>query len=123
MGLSDLEKQPPRILVIGPENSGKTTACKITANYAVRARQRWSPILVNLDPGEVYKISQHNAGAAHFAHHIGRMDSTRNNICLSCKCAYSNLNTSKSIGFFSDIRTDSFNIIGTSAIGILVRPC
>ncbi|KAF8511121.1 Pre-mRNA cleavage complex II protein Clp1-domain-containing protein [Hysterangium stoloniferum] len=51
-GLSESEKQPPRILVIGPENSGKTTACKIIANYAVRAGQRWSPILVNLDSGE-----------------------------------------------------------------------
>jgi polyribonucleotide 5'-hydroxyl-kinase len=45
---------PPRVLVVGPENSGKTTACKIIANYAVRAGQRWSPILVNLDPGEVH---------------------------------------------------------------------
>ncbi|KAF8590063.1 Clp1-domain-containing protein [Ramaria rubella] len=51
-GSIEANSHPPRILVIGPENSGKTTACKIIANYAVRAGQRWSPILVNLDPGE-----------------------------------------------------------------------
>lgn len=48
---------PPRVLVIGPENSGKTTACKIIANYTVRSGQGWSPILVNLDPGEVRFIN------------------------------------------------------------------
>ncbi|KAF9077161.1 hypothetical protein BDP27DRAFT_1379573 [Rhodocollybia butyracea] len=34
---------PPRIMVLGPENSGKTTICKTFG---------WSPILVNLDPNE-----------------------------------------------------------------------
>lgn len=53
--LTDAEKQPPRILIIGPENSGKTTVCKILANYATRTGQRWSPMLVNLDPNEVTK--------------------------------------------------------------------
>ena len=53
-GSAEPRNHPPRVLVLGPENSGKTTACKIMANYAVRAGQRWSPILVNLDPGEVY---------------------------------------------------------------------
>jgi len=51
--LTEAEKQPPRVLIVGPENSGKTTACKILANYAVRAGQGWIPMLVNLDPGEV----------------------------------------------------------------------
>ncbi|KAF8463804.1 Pre-mRNA cleavage complex II protein Clp1-domain-containing protein [Gautieria morchelliformis] len=51
-GTVEGENHPPRVLVIGPENSGKTTCCKIIANYAVRAGQGWSPILVNLDPGE-----------------------------------------------------------------------
>lgn len=48
------DNHPPRVLVVGPENSGKTTACKILTNYTVRAGQGWSPILVNLDPGEVW---------------------------------------------------------------------
>ncbi|KAG5653694.1 Cleavage polyadenylation factor subunit clp1 [Sphagnurus paluster] len=44
--------EPPRVLVLGPENSGKTTVCKILVNYAVRAGQGWSPLLVNVDPSE-----------------------------------------------------------------------
>ncbi|KAJ7157002.1 Pre-mRNA cleavage complex II protein Clp1-domain-containing protein [Mycena crocata] len=43
---------PPRVLVLGPENSGKTTVCKILINYAVRAGQGWSPLLINTDPAE-----------------------------------------------------------------------
>lgn len=44
---------PPRVLILGPENAGKTSACKILANYAVRAGQGWSPMFVNVDPSEV----------------------------------------------------------------------
>ncbi|EGO21102.1 hypothetical protein SERLADRAFT_372905 [Serpula lacrymans var. lacrymans S7.9] len=43
---------PPRVLVLGPENSGKTSVCKILTNYAVRAGQNWSPLLVSVDPSE-----------------------------------------------------------------------
>ncbi|KAJ6502225.1 Pre-mRNA cleavage complex II protein Clp1-domain-containing protein [Mycena sanguinolenta] len=43
---------PPRVLVLGPENSGKTTICKLLINYAVRAGQGWSPLLINTDPAE-----------------------------------------------------------------------
>jgi len=46
---------PPRVLVLGPEHSGKTTVCKILTNYAVRAGQGWSPFLVNIDPSEVLR--------------------------------------------------------------------
>ncbi|THH28918.1 hypothetical protein EUX98_g5271 [Antrodiella citrinella] len=42
----------PRVLVIGPENSGKTTVSKLLINYATRAGQDWSPMLVNVDPSE-----------------------------------------------------------------------
>ncbi|KAI1783997.1 hypothetical protein LXA43DRAFT_1044507 [Ganoderma leucocontextum] len=41
---------PPRVLVLGPENSGKTSVCKILANYAVSAGQDWMPTYVNVDP-------------------------------------------------------------------------
>lgn len=48
---------PPLILALGPENSGKTSLCKTLINYAVRGepgeRGDWSPILVNVDPGDV----------------------------------------------------------------------
>jgi polyribonucleotide 5'-hydroxyl-kinase len=50
---SEVNAEPPRILVLGPENSGKTTVCKILTNYAVRAGQGWSPLLVNVDTSEV----------------------------------------------------------------------
>lgn len=43
---------PPHILILGPENAGKTTLCKILSNYAVRAGQDWTPMYVNLDPSE-----------------------------------------------------------------------
>ncbi|KAG7092739.1 Cleavage polyadenylation factor subunit clp1 [Marasmius oreades] len=49
---TDAPAEPPRVLVLGPENAGKTTLCKILINYAVRAGQAWSPLLVNVDPGE-----------------------------------------------------------------------
>ncbi|KAH8106888.1 Pre-mRNA cleavage complex II protein Clp1-domain-containing protein [Cristinia sonorae] len=42
----------PRVLILGPENSGKTTITKILVNYATRAGQDWCPMLVNVDPGE-----------------------------------------------------------------------
>ncbi|KAI0723768.1 Pre-mRNA cleavage complex II protein Clp1-domain-containing protein [Cerioporus squamosus] len=43
---------PPRVLVLGPENSGKTSVCKILTNYTVRTGQDWRPVLVNVDPSE-----------------------------------------------------------------------
>ncbi|KAF8320602.1 uncharacterized protein EI90DRAFT_2606309 [Cantharellus anzutake] len=43
---------PPRVLVVGPENSGKTTAAKVLLNYAVRSPAEWQPILVNLDTSD-----------------------------------------------------------------------
>ncbi|KDN51048.1 hypothetical protein RSAG8_00677, partial [Rhizoctonia solani AG-8 WAC10335] len=46
------KSRPPRVLVLGPENSGKTSACKIWCNYAVRGRS-WCPTLVNLDVSDV----------------------------------------------------------------------
>ena len=44
---------PPRVLVLGPENAGKTTVCKILVNYATGANQGWTPVLVNVDPAAV----------------------------------------------------------------------
>jgi polyribonucleotide 5'-hydroxyl-kinase len=40
----------PRIMVIGPENAGKTSLVKLLAAYATRAGRQ--PIVVNLDPKE-----------------------------------------------------------------------
>ncbi|CAE6397656.1 unnamed protein product, partial [Rhizoctonia solani] len=46
--LETAKSRPPRVLVLGPENSGKTSACKIWCNYAIRGRS-WCPTLINLD--------------------------------------------------------------------------
>ncbi|KZS88377.1 Clp1-domain-containing protein [Sistotremastrum niveocremeum HHB9708] len=51
-GIENLPPGPPRVLVLGPENYGKTTACKILTNYAVRTEAGWNPMLVNLDTSE-----------------------------------------------------------------------
>ena len=40
----------PRVLVVGPENAGKTTMAKILASYA--ARTGYQPVVVNTDPKE-----------------------------------------------------------------------
>lgn len=45
--------EPPRVLILGPENSGKTTVSKILVNYATRAGQDWCPMLINVDPKQV----------------------------------------------------------------------
>lgn len=45
--------EPPRVMFIGPESSGKTTSCKTLANYAVRVPAGWTPLYINLDPSDV----------------------------------------------------------------------
>ena len=40
----------PRVLVVGPENAGKTTLVKMLAAYATRSGRE--PVVVNLDPKE-----------------------------------------------------------------------
>ncbi len=40
----------PRVMVVGPNNSGKTSLVKILAGYAVRMGR--SPVVVNTDPAE-----------------------------------------------------------------------
>ncbi|KAJ2934943.1 hypothetical protein H1R20_g2179, partial [Candolleomyces eurysporus] len=44
--------EAPRVLILGPENAGKTTVAKILTNYAVRGGQIWTPLLANVDPSE-----------------------------------------------------------------------
>lgn len=46
-------QDPPRVLILGPDDSGKTSLAKILVNYAVRAGQNWTPFLANVDPSEV----------------------------------------------------------------------
>ena len=42
--------QGPRVMIIGPENAGKTSLVKILIAYAVRQGRK--PAVVNLDPKE-----------------------------------------------------------------------
>lgn len=51
--MEEVGYDPPRVLVIGPEHSGKSTACKILTNYAVRGMSACTPLYINLDPNEV----------------------------------------------------------------------
>ena len=44
------EKEGPRVLVVGPDNAGKTSLVKILTGYAVKAERQ--PIVVNLDSRE-----------------------------------------------------------------------
>lgn len=46
---ASIEGGPPHVLILGAENSGKTTLCKVLLNYGLRAGQSWSPLVVNLD--------------------------------------------------------------------------
>ena len=77
--------EPPRVLVVGPESSGKTTACKILTNYAVRGPTPAYPLIVNLDPGDVwslgYPVALHSCalrrGALQFLEQYLHVQSTR----------------------------------------------
>ena len=40
----------PRVLIVGPDNSGKTSLAKILAGYAIRSGR--TPVVTNLDPKE-----------------------------------------------------------------------
>lgn len=44
-------QQPPRVMVMGPRDSGKTSLCKLLAAYANKSGQRF-PVVVNLNPLE-----------------------------------------------------------------------
>ncbi|KAI9712873.1 MAG: Cleavage polyadenylation factor subunit clp1 [Chrysothrix sp. TS-e1954] len=47
---SETDGTGPRVLVLGPENAGKTSLVKILSAYAVRSGR--APLVVNLDPRE-----------------------------------------------------------------------
>jgi hypothetical protein len=61
--------EPPRVLILGPENSGKTTITKILVNYATRVGQDWMPMLVNVDPSEVILYTPIQLRAHRNSHH------------------------------------------------------
>lgn len=44
------DKEGPRVMVVGPENAGKTSLVKVLTGYATKSGRQ--PIVVNLDPRE-----------------------------------------------------------------------
>lgn len=50
---ASVQEDAPRVMVLGPEGSGKTSICKTLLNWTNRGGRGWSPVLVNLDPSEV----------------------------------------------------------------------
>lgn len=44
----------PKVMIVGPEDSGKTSLIKILAAYALKSNR--NPVLVNLDSREVDTI-------------------------------------------------------------------
>ncbi|KAI0086409.1 Pre-mRNA cleavage complex II protein Clp1-domain-containing protein [Irpex rosettiformis] len=84
-GSDSQSSEPPRVLILGPENSGKTSLAKILLNYATRAAQDWCPMLVNVDPGEGASMLPGTISAAAIpaplqtstpAHRLGRAATT-----------------------------------------------
>lgn len=49
--LRTAEGQGPRVMIVGPSDSGKTSLIKILASYALKLGR--NPVVVNLDPSEV----------------------------------------------------------------------
>ena len=47
------QERGPRVMVLGPANSGKSTMVKGLLNLAVGSGMGWSPGVVGLDPGTV----------------------------------------------------------------------
>lgn len=116
----DSEAPPPRVLLLGQESSGKTTACKILANYAVRAGVGWSPMLVNVDPGEV------RSGRCLFVRALttseGWMDNPWYTLGVSSDHADPNIVPRKSSWIDRDVCSNLFNIFFSATCCILVWP-
>ena len=93
----DANPEPPRVLVLGPENSGKTTVCKILTNYGVRAGQNWSPLLVNVDPSEVCVVNFRLLVALIFilGPYAGRLVMSRSDISSTRTVSSSNMFSGK----------------------------
>jgi hypothetical protein len=118
---SSASTDPPRVLVLGPENSGKTTVCKILTNYAVRAGQDWSPLLINLDPSEVCVLSSTCVVLCH-VRSPGRVVRTRRNIRNSRVQPTTNLFTCQSTWVCRHLGTDYAVIKRARSACVLVWP-
>src|SRR5260221_8480653 len=126
----EVDSEPPRVLVLGPENSGKTTVCKILANYAVRAGQGWTPMFVNADPSEVGVFFScvffFGLCVGCFMLEgvvvVGRMDRPGHHLGRGHNCATWHRFACEPVGLGRDVGADHSVVQRASSVGLLVRP-
>ena len=126
---SDAERaDPPRVLVLGPENSGKTSVCKILANYAVRAGQGWAPIYVNVDPAEVCPLHPRSSSSpssrapTHPTRGAGRLGRPRRDLRRLHPRAHPHRDPREPPRLRRDQRADRARLQRARAPRLLVRP-
>jgi hypothetical protein len=109
---------PPRVLVLGPENSGKTTICKILTNYAVSANQSWAPVLANVDPGSVgLCLYPYSARTEIFP---GCVDHTRYGVRYLRRISYRHIFAGGTTWHLCHIATDASSLKRVAAARLLV---
>lgn len=119
---NDVPDGPPRVLILGPENAGKTTACKTLTNYAVRTGQGWAPMFVNVDPSEVCHAVFPTRCIAQCSWTSGSLYGPRNDLCLPNIHFCTDYVSCKPPWLDCDISTHSKCVLSTAANGVLVRP-
>ena len=86
--------EPPRVLILGPENSGKTTLAKILLNYATRTAQNRCPMFVNVDPSEVrYLLFLFSHTFSRHPYITGRFYAAGDDLCCSDSVTATNLDS------------------------------
>jgi hypothetical protein len=119
---SETSSDSPRVLVLGPESSGKTSVCRILTNYAVRAGQEWTPLLVNVDSSEVCPTMNLIRRRVDHYDLKGWLERSRNYRCRSHPFSHPDLLSCQSIRCGSNISTHSSVIKRLAPFGVLVRP-
>lgn len=122
-GADSQDTEPPRVLVLGPENSGKTSLVKILLNYATRAAQDWSPMLVSIDPGEVTTVRLSLFTSSSHCVTLGCFFTTRNNICRGHPGAAADLYSCTYTRTSGDNSSYAHDIEFIVASRLLVRSC
>lgn len=112
---------PPRVLVLGPEHAGKTTLCKLLANYAARAGQGWAPFLVNVDPSEVRRVACLWLG--YRTDCVGGLGGARCGVRRACARAHPDRVACEPTWDGGDDGARVAQCERAGAAGVLVRPC
>lgn len=123
---------PPRVLVLGPENSGKTSMCKILTSYAVRTGQDWTPMFVNVDSSEVrvrvilslrreVRISVWCSYT--YMRVAGRMGCPWSNLRCVHRCTLADVHPGLSAWCGGNVSTEPHRLERAPSAVLLVRPC